>query len=142
MTVSTEGPIRGWLGRWVMRFEAAGQILQLGFQGVTAVSALSGVLALTGREWIVPFVLGAGVILAFAFAYAYVELGIFNRKNRERHDRGSNFAGPKMRIDDELIGAAVFAAVHGRPPDEEEAEHISEAVDRPWQEYRQGVSIE
>ena len=142
MTVSTEGPIRGLMGRWVMRFEAAGQILTMTFQGTTAVSALSGVLAYTGQEWIVPFVLAAGILAVFGFAYAYVELGIFNRKNRERHDRGSNFAGPKMRIDDELIGAAVFAAQHGRPPDEEEAEAIADAVEKPWREHRDGVTIE
>lgn len=142
MTVSTEGPLRGLLGRWVMRFEAAGQILSMTFQGTTAVSALSGVLAYTGRQHYVPVVLAVGVVLVFAFAYAYVELGIFNRKNRERHDRGSNFAGPKMRIDDELIGMAVFAATHGRPPNEDEAAAIAEAVDRPWRKYRGGVTIE
>lgn len=125
-----------------MRFEAAGQILTMTFQGTTAVSALSGVLAYTGKEGIVPFVLAAGFIGVFTFAFAYVELGIFNRKNRERHDRGSNFAGPKMRIDDELIGSAVFAAVHGRQPDEDEAKEISEAVEKPWRQHRDGVSIE
>lgn len=141
MTVKTEGPIRGLLGRWVMRFEAAGQILSMTFQGTTAVSALSGVLAYTGQEWVVPFVLGIGIVSVFGFAYAYVELGIYNRKNREGHDRGSNFAGPKMRIDDELIGAAVFAAIHGRAPDDEEQATIAEAVDRPWQQLRDGVEV-
>lgn len=142
MTVSTEGPIRGMIGRWVMRFEAAGQILTMTFQGTTAVSALSGVLAYTGQEGIVPFVLAVGILGVFGFAYAYVELGIYNRKNRERHDRGSNFAGPKMRIDDELIGNSVFAAVHGRPPDEEEAKAIADAVEKPWRQHRDGVTIE
>lgn len=125
-----------------MRFEAAGQILTMTFQGTTAVSALSGVLAYTGQEGIVPYVLVTGVLGVFAFAFAYVELGIYNRKNRERHDRGSNFAGPKMRIDDELIGAAVFAAVHCRQPDEDETREISEAVEKSWREHRNGVALE
>jgi hypothetical protein len=46
-----------------------------------------------------------------------------------------------MRMDDELIGSSVFAAVHRRPPDEEEQEAISEAVDAPWREYRDGIEV-
>jgi len=113
MTVSTDGPIRGMLGRWLMRFEAAGQLLMMTFQGTTAVSALSGVLAYSGFERYVPLVLGAGVVATFTFAFVYVELGVFNRKNRERHDRGSNFAGPKMRIDDEFIARGMKAGQEG-----------------------------
>ncbi len=142
MTVETAGPIRGFLGRWVMRFEAAGQILTMTFQGTTAVSALSGVLAYTGLQQYVPVVLAVGILFVFGFAYVYVEYGVYNRKNREKNDRGSNYAGPSMRIDDELIGVAVYAAMHGEEPDEDDVETISNAVDTNWSKYRNGVKIE
>lgn len=142
MTVETAGPIRGFLGRWVMRFEAAGQILTMTFQGTTAVSALSGVLAYTGLQQYVPLVLVVGILFVFGFAFVYVEYGVYNRKNREKHDRGSNYAGPTMRIDDEMIGVAVYAAMHGEEPDEDDVETISNAVDTNWSKYRNGVQIE
>lgn len=141
MTVDTAGPLRGFIGRWIMRFEASGQILSMAFQGTTAVSALSGVLAYSGSEGVVPYVLAGGAISAFVFAYVYTEWGLFNRKNREKVDYGSNFARPDMRIDDEMTGAAVFAAVHGRTPDEEEAAAIEDSVDEAFRKLRNGVDV-
>lgn len=142
MTVDTEGPIRGMIGRWLMRFEAASQILSIGFQGTTAVSALSGVLTYSGFQSVVPVVLAVGVPGVFIFAFAYTELGLWNRKNREKADFGNNFARPDMRIDDEIIGAAVFAAMHGEPPDEDERAAIAEATDTTWRDLRSGVDVE
>lgn len=142
MTVSTEGPIRGLLGRWVMRFEAAGAILRLAFQGTTAVSALSGVLAYTGFGGAVPYVVAAGVPLIFAFAYVYVEWGVFNRKNRERDDRGNNYAKPLMRIDDELISKGVVSGIKGRPLNESETEAIEHELDETFDKHRGGIEIE
>lgn len=141
MTVSTGGPIRGLLGRWMMRFEASQQVLRLVFQATTAVSTLSGVLAYVGYQWAVPYILGIGGVGIVLFAFAYTEFGIYNRKNRERQEYGANFARPGNRIDDEMIGAGVFAAVHGRPPDEDEAEAIADAVDDRYQDLRDGVEI-
>lgn len=142
MTVATDGPIRGFIGRWIMRFEAASQILSIGFQGTTAVSALSGVLAYSGLQRVVPYVLAIGVPGVFVFAWTYAELGLWNRKNREKADYGNNFARPDMRIDDEITGAAVFAAVHGRPPDTEEREAIAAATDSTWRDLRNGVEVD
>jgi hypothetical protein len=142
MTVSTEGPIRGLLGRWVMRFEAAGAILRLGFQGTTAVSALSGVLAYTGFGGAVPFVVALGVPAVFVFAYAYVELGIYNRKNRERDDRGNNYAKPLMRIDDELIAKGIVAGIKERPLNKNEDDAIESELDRTFEKHRNGIEIE
>lgn len=142
MTVSIEGPIRGLLGRWLMRFEAAGQIISMMFSGTTAVSTLSGVLAYSGFQRYVPYVLAAGAVLMFVFAYVYTELGVFNRKNREKHERGRNFARPDMRIDNEMIGAVNFAALHGRPPNEEEMEAIRETLDDRYKVLRNGVSVD
>jgi uncharacterized membrane protein YeaQ/YmgE (transglycosylase-associated protein family) len=142
MSVRTGGEIRGVIARWLMRFEAAGNILRMVFLGVTAASTLTSALALIGYEQFAPIVLSIGLLGTAVFAFAYTEFGIYNRKNRERADVGTNWAGPGMRMDDELIGAAVFAAVHGRPPDTGEQEAISEAVDKPWREFRDGIEVD
>lgn len=142
MTVNTGGPIRGWLARWLVRFEASQQIFRIAFLAVTAASTLTTALELIGQGWLAPYVLAVGVIGSPLFAYGYVESGVYNRKNRERMDVGTNFAGPSMRIDDELIGRSVFAAVHGRPPEGEEIDAISDAVEGGWAQYRDGVRLD
>jgi hypothetical protein len=139
MTVKTQGPRRGLIGRWVMRFEASGQVLRIGFQGTTAASAASGVLAYTGRSWMVPALLGIGAVAAFLFAYVYVEWGIYNRKNRERQVRGNNFAKPQNLIDDAMIGRAVLAGRKGRPLTDEEREAILTETREAYLEFKDGV---
>lgn len=138
MTVRTGGPIRGFIGSWIMRLEAAGGILRMAFLGVTAASTFTSALALIGLQKFAPAVLAMGVLATFSFSYAYVELGVFNRKNREKVEHGNNFARPDMRIDDTITGAAVFAALHGRPPDAEEYKQIDESVEYAYQDYRNG----
>lgn len=139
--VKTHGPIRGFLGRWVMRFEASGEILRITFQGTTAVSAVSGVLAYTGnRSFVVP-VLVSGALAIFAFAYCYVEWGVYNRKNRERQDRGNNFAKPQNRIDDEMIGRIVAASVKGRPLTDDERAAAQAEADEAYRDLRDGIPI-
>lgn len=139
MTVQTNGPIRGLLGRWLMRLEAAGSILRMSFLGVTAASTLTSALALIGLQSLAPYVLGVGIAGTFVFAFVYVEFGVFNRKNRERVEYGQNFSRPDMAIDDQMTGAAVFAAVHGREPDEQELEAIEDAVWERYMRYRNGI---
>jgi hypothetical protein len=139
--VSTNGPIRGFLGRWVMRVEAAGGILRIGFLGVTAASTLTSALALIGLEQLAPVVLAVGCLATAVFAFAYVELGIYNRKNRERYERGSNFAGPRMRMDDEMIARSVLAGIEGRELSAEERQAIKGEADHCYHEYRDGISI-
>lgn len=134
-----QGPIRGWLGRWVMRFEAAGQMLSMAFQGTTAVSALSGVLAYTGFQQFVPYVLALGAAGMFVFAYVYVEYGVYNRKNREKQDRGNDFSKPQNRIDDEMIARGVAAGVFGRPLTGEERDAIDGEVEDAYRKFRNGV---
>lgn len=139
--MKTGGPIRGLLARWLMRIQAVQGILQLLGIAVTAASTLTSALVAIGEPWAAPYLLGVGLVGSPIFAYGYVELGLFNRKNRENVDRGNNFATPRDRIDDTLIGAAVFAAIHGREPTEEEVETIEAAVEEPWQDFRDGVEL-
>lgn len=125
-----------------MRFEAAGEILRMVFQGTTAVSALSGVLAYSGFQQYVPLVLGVGLLGILAFTYSYVELGLYNRKNREKQDRGNNFAKPQNRIDDEMIARGVVAAQKGRPLSASEREAAAAELDDAYRQLRNGVTIE
>lgn len=139
--ITTNGPRRGFVAKWLMRLEAAGSILRMTFLGVTAASTLTSALALIGLQWAAPYVLVAGLLGTVVFAYVYVEWGVFNRKNRERVDRGNNFSRPDMRIDDEITGCSVFAAVHGREPNEEEHQAIANATETAFQKHRNGVEV-
>lgn len=142
MSVNTGGALRGVIGRWIMRFEATGQMLSIGFQGTTAVSALSGVLAYTGYQSYVPFVLGVGVICAFAFAFVYVEWGLYNRKNREKQVRGGNFSKPQNAIDNAIIARNILAAQEGRTLSQEEREAIERESLQGYKDYHDGIEVE
>ena len=140
--VSTEGPVRGLLGRWLMRFEAAGNILQMVFLGVTAASTLTSALALIGLERYAPAMLAFGLVSTALFAFVYVELGIYNRQNREKQDRGNNFAKPQNRIDDELIARGIHAAREGRRLTDSERTAVDEELDAAFKKYRNGIHID
>jgi len=109
---------------------------------MTAVSTtLLGLQAYGYGEYAVPFM--AGIVLAgIGFAYGYAEYGVWNQKNRDHSDMGNNFAVPRDVIDDTLIAAGVFAAVHGRQPDEEEMETIRKSILGPWEGFRDGIDLE
>jgi len=125
-----------------MRLQAAKGVVQMVSIELTAASTISLTLQNAGLDQWVPYVFGAAAIGTPIFAYLYVEFGLFNRKNRENVDRGNNFATPRDKIDDTLIGAAVFGAMHGRPPDDDELQTIQDAVEKPWIEFRDGVEVD
>lgn len=128
----------------MMRLEASGQILRIGFLGVTAASTLTSALALIGYQHIAPYVLGAGVIATLIFAYGYVEFGIHNRKNRESVDRGRNWVGPTQaiqhRTDARMMGAALAEVFDDDPRRVTEA--AESAVDKTISEYRNGIDVD
>lgn len=142
MTVDTGGPVRGFIGRWLMRFEVSQSIMSMFFQGTTAVSALSGVLSYAGYNQYVLPVLAIWGLMMPAIAFIIADGGILNRKNREKSDYGNNYSTPRDKIDDTLIGTAVFAAIHGREPTEDELDTIENSVDVKWRDFRNGVDVE
>jgi hypothetical protein len=125
-----------------MRVEASGQILRMAFLGITAAS--TGVTALyqAGLEAYVPALLAVGGLIALLFAWAYVEFGAFARKNRERAERGQNFAKPQQRIDDEMIARGILAAQKERPLSEAERAAIADELDHAYREHRDGVHLD
>ncbi|TQQ78580.1 hypothetical protein EGH24_13745 [Halonotius terrestris] len=135
---------RWWVkmfARWQARIDASLQEINLGLRFISSGGIGSGALKYFGySELVLPFL---SVMLAVFLTYAFLtfEGGVKNQVARDRADMITNFAGPGSRIDDPLIGAAVFAALEGRPPDDEEFDAIEEAVDDRWREYRDGVEL-
>lgn len=142
MTVDVGGPIRGTVGRWLLRFEAGGQIIRLVFLGVTAAS--TGVTALyqAGLSSFVAPLLLAGAAGVVGFAFGYVELGLYARKNRENADRGQNFAKPAQKIDDEMLAKALVAGMKERELSEDERAVIEGELDRAYRQNRSGIRHE
>lgn len=143
--MKTGGPIRGLIGRWVMRVQAVQGILSLVGIAVTAASTLTTALVQVGYGEYAPWVLAAGLVGSPIFAYAYVELGFFNRKNRENVDRGDNFAGPgaaiNARIRARQLGAAVAALENGHDSDEA-FDFVESETNEVLAEVRNGVDLE
>jgi len=136
---------RWWVrlfARWQARIDAVKGQIQAVSLAVTAFSTLSLLLRDAGYE---EFVLPLGIALSVfgpGYAFVYFEGGVWNQVSRDRADMSGNWAGPGMRMNDEIIGRAVFAAIHSRPPDQQEAEAIEEAVDSKWSEFRDGLEAE
>ena len=110
--------------------------------GLTGLSTATLTLRSYGHgeyAWPLIGVVGAGTVV---YTYLYTEGGVWNQVSRDRQDLSTNYAGPGNKIDDTIIGAAVFAANEGRPPNEEELEAIHESVDMVWQKYRDGIPEE
>lgn len=139
--MKTNGPLRGFISRWLMRFEATRGMLQLVGIGVTAASTLTSALVAVGYSHLAPYVLGAGLIAAPAYAWAYVELGIFNRKNRERMDRGDNFSGPGMYMGNSIQAQAFARALEAVNDGEDPTEAAEEAVRERWRDFRNGIDV-
>jgi len=144
VTVQTGGPIRGLISRWLVRFEASQQVFRLVFLGVTAASTLTSALALLGLDRYAPYLLGVGLVGSPLFAFGYVESGVYNRKNRERMDRGDNFAGPGMAMSlytqGDQFAAGLAAAL------EVDERRVRAAVETATRErmaaYRDGIDVE
>jgi hypothetical protein len=125
-----------------MRIQAVQGIIQMVSMGVTAASTLTFALQSLGYTRFAPVVLGIGLVGTPAFAWAYTELGVFNRKNRERMDRGDNFAGPGMYMN-HIAQARYIAAAIAHADDPETAMNASERVARDTiRDFRDGVDLD
>jgi hypothetical protein len=61
---------------------------------------------------------------------------------RDRQDLSSNFAGPSMRMENELIARGILAAQETRELSEEERRAIKRELDEAFEEYRDGIELE
>jgi len=133
---------RWWVkafARWQARIDSVkGQVQALSL-AVTAFSTFSLLLQNSGHgEFITPL----GVVLAIggpAYAYLFMEAGVWNQVNRDRVDKSANYAGPGVRIDDELTARGILAGMNGEQLTDQEREAISQELDAAWTEYRDGL---
>lgn len=136
---------RWWVqmaARWLARINGVSQQLRLAMLGLTGVSTATLTLREYGHgEYAWPLIVIVSVG-ALVYAYLYNEGGVRNQVMRDNQDLQSNWAGPNMRIDDELIGIAVFAALNNRKPTEEERKIIAESVHDGFIDLRDGVDLE
>jgi hypothetical protein len=133
---------RWWVklaARWLARIDGVKGQVQMFSLAVTAFSTFSIMLQGFGLGDYVPFIGVLAVGLGITYAYLYSEGGVWNQVAKDRQDMSGDFAPPDAKINNAIGGAAIFAAIHGREPTEDELETIIDAVDTPWQDMRDGV---
>lgn len=136
---------RWWVrrgARWVARVKGVEGQLRLAMLGLTGLSTATLTLQQYGYARLAWPLIATVSVGMLGYTYLYTEGGVWNQANRDTHDLSSNYVGPKMRIDDELIARGVLAAQKGRALEEEEREAIREELDAAWDDYRDGLEIE
>jgi len=130
------------IARWLARIDGVSGQLRLAMLGMTGLSTATLTLKQYGHgRYAWPLIAATG-LGALAYTYFYTEGGVWNQMSRDRADLSSNYAGPTMRMDDELIARGVLAAQKGEPLEESEREAIKEELDAAWDEYRDGFNIQ
>jgi len=133
---------RWWVraaARWLARFDGVKGQVSMFSLAVTAFSTFSIMLQNAGYGGAVPYLGASAAVVGVVYTYYFNEGGVRNQVRRDGQDLSTDFSGPTMKMDDTLIGVAVFAAINGREPTEDEIETIERAVDKPWRDYRDGV---
>lgn len=136
---------RWWVriaARWLARIDGVSGQVRVFSLGVTAFSTFSLVLQNSGHgDLVVPLGV-AGLIAVPVYTYAYTEGGVWNQMARDRVDLSTNYAGPTMRIDDELIARGMLAALKEDTLTQSERDAISDELDDGWNQYRDGIQID
>lgn len=135
---------RWWVrlaARWLARVDGVSGQLRLAMLALTGFSTATLTLRQYGHgQLALPLVgvLSAGMVV---YTYLYAEGGVWNQMARDRVDLSTNFAGPTMRMDDELIARGILAAQKGRELESDEREAIKTELDVAFQEYRHGIEL-
>lgn len=136
---------RWWVrtaARWLARVDGVSSMIRLAMLGLTGLSTALLTLRQYGHgdlAWPFVAVVGSGTLV---FTYLYTEGGVWNQMSRDRQDLSSNFAGPSMRMNNELLARGLVAAQESRELSEAEREAIKEELDEAFQEYRDGIELE
>lgn len=136
---------RWWVrlaARWLARVDGVSGMVQLAMLGLTGISTATLTLRQYGHgeyAWPLIAVVSVGTLV---FTYLYTEGGVWNQVARDRQDLSTNFAGPSMRVNNELLARGVLAAQQGRALSASEREAIKQELDDAFGEYRDGIEIE
>lgn len=136
---------RWWVraaARWLARVDGVSGQLRLAMLVMTGLSTATLTLRQYGYgelAWPLIFTTGGGMLV---YTYLYAEGGVWNQVQRDRADLSTNFAGPGMRMDDELIARGILAGEKGEELTDGERSAIKNELDRGWDEYRDGIQIE
>lgn len=131
-----------WLARWIARVKGVEGQLRLAMLALTGVSTATLTLQQYGHgqyAWPLIAVVAVGTVV---YTYLYTEGGVWNQTARDRVDLSTNFAGPTMRIDDELTARGILAALKGEALTDRERQAIREELDEAFEEYRDGIDLE
>lgn len=136
---------RWWVriaARWLARIDGVSGQIRLAMLVMTGLSTATLTLRQYGHgkyAWPLIALTAVGMLI---FTFLYTEGGVWNQMARDRADLSSNYATPSSRINTELTGVAVFAALQGRPPEDEERQAIEDALDEVWDDHRDGIDLE
>jgi len=125
--------------RWLARVDGVSGQLRLLFLAMTGYGITIQTLSQYGLGNYALEFLAISALGLVAYTYYYNEGGVRNQVSRDRQDLSTNYSGPRMLMDDTLIGVAEFAARTGRKPTQEEITMIEQAVKTQWDEYRNGL---
>lgn len=136
---------RWWVrlaARWLARIDGVSGMIRLAMLGLTGISTATITLRQYGHgEYAWPFI-GIVVVSTTIFTYLYTEGGVWNQMARDRKDLSTNFAGPSMRMNNELIARGVLAAQEKRELSDQERQAIKQELDEAFYEYRDGIELE
>lgn len=143
--MTTSNTVLRFFARWVMRVEACRGVLQLGlFGGTFLTTGLTALHQYGYDQYARPFIVFVGISI-LAFAFVYTESGVWNQKNRDTKDVGTNYVGPNIYMRFQMQAAQLAAFYHalenGHDPEEFETQLI-DTTERQWERFRDGVDDE
>jgi hypothetical protein len=136
---------RWWVriaARWLARVDGVSGMIRLAMLGMTGLSTALLTLKQYGHGRFAWFFIGVVMSGVVVFTYLYTEGGVWNQMSRDRQDLSANFAGPSMRMNNELVARGILAAQEGRELTDEEREAIKGELDSAFEEYRDGIQLE
>lgn len=134
------------LARWIMRVEAAGNVLRILLFGGTFLSTGLTALQQYGLSgYALPFIVVTGVA-TLTFAYVYAEFDIYNQKSRDMADAGDNYSGPTMYMDAAISASQLAMLAHALQNGDKEFEELKEEMEEitaeEWKRFRSGIDEE
>jgi hypothetical protein len=135
---------RWWVrvaARWLARVDGVSGMIRLAMLGLTGISTATLTLRQYGHgeyAWPLIGVVGVGTLV---FTYLYTEGGVWNQMARDRKDLSTNFAGPSMRVNNEILARGILAAEEGRELSDGERAAIKQELDDAFAEYRDGIDL-